>query len=119
LITHKYITDCILLYQLSELFTIERGLRQRDALACLLFNVTLEWTIRKSGTETRGTIFHKSVQVLAFADDINITDTSLRVVKEAFINLEKAAKEIGLIINEDKTKFMAITEYPTNLCFWR
>jgi hypothetical protein len=31
--------------------------------------------------------------------------------------LEEAAKEIGLIINEDKTKFMAITEYPTNLCF--
>jgi hypothetical protein len=32
--------------------------------------------------------------------------------------LEKAAKDIGLTINEDKTKFMAITEYPTNLCFF-
>jgi hypothetical protein len=31
--------------------------------------------------------------------------------------LEEAAKDIGLIINEDKTKFMAITENPTNLCF--
>jgi hypothetical protein len=39
------------------------------------------------------------------------------VVKEAFLNLEKAAKEIGLTINEDKTKFMEITEHPTNLCF--
>jgi hypothetical protein len=103
--------------QLSELFTTERGLRQGDALACLLFNAALEWAIKKSGIETRGTIFHKSIQVLAFADDINIIGRSLRVVKEAFLNLEKAAKEIGLTINEDKTKFMEVTEYPTNLCF--
>jgi sorting nexin-29 len=59
----------------------------------------------------------KSIQVLAFADNINIIGRSLRVVKEAFLNLEKAAKEIGLTVNEDKTKFMEITEYPTNLCF--
>jgi hypothetical protein len=91
----------------------ERGLRQGYALVCLLFNVALEWAIRKSGIETRGTIFHKS----AFAGDINAIGRSLRVVKEAFLNLEKAAKEIGLIINEDITKFTAITEYPTNLCF--
>jgi hypothetical protein len=31
------------------------------------------------------------------------------LVKEAFLNLEKASKEIGLTINEDKTKFMEIT----------
>jgi hypothetical protein len=102
--------------QLSELFTTERGLRQGDALACLLFNVALEWAIKKSGMEKRGTIFHKSIQVLAFAD-INIIGRSLRVVKEAFLILEKAAKEIGLTINEDKTKFIEITEFPTNLCF--
>jgi hypothetical protein len=48
---------------------------------------------------------------------MNIIGRSLRVVTKAFLNLEKAAKEIGLIINEDKTKFTAITEYPTNLCF--
>jgi hypothetical protein len=103
--------------QLSELFITEIGIRQGDALACLLFNVALEWAIRKSGIETRGTIFHKSVQVFAFADDINIIGRSQRVVKEAFLNFKKAAKEIGLIINEDKTKFMALTEYPINLCF--
>jgi sorting nexin-29 len=32
--------------QLSELFTTERGLRQGDALACLLCNVALEWAIK-------------------------------------------------------------------------
>jgi hypothetical protein len=56
--------------------------------------------------------------VLAFADDINSIGRSLRLVKEAFLNLEKAAKDIGLIINEDKIKFMPITVYPTNLCFF-
>jgi hypothetical protein len=68
--------------QLSELFTTKRGLREGDALACLLFNVALEWAIKKSGIETRGTILHKSIHVLAFADDINIIGRSLRVVKE-------------------------------------
>jgi hypothetical protein len=78
---------------------------------------TRNWRAKKSGIETRGTIFHKSIQVLAFADDINISGRSLRVVKEAFLNLKKAAKEIGLTINGDKTKFMEITKYPSNLCF--
>jgi sorting nexin-29 len=76
--------------QLSELFTTERGLRQGDALACLLFNVALELAIRKSGIETRRTILHKLVQVLAFADDINIIGRSLRVVKIFFPKLGRS-----------------------------
>jgi hypothetical protein len=43
----------------------------------MLFNIALEWAIKKSGIETRGTVFHKSIQVLAFADDINIIGRSL------------------------------------------
>jgi len=46
-------------------FTIHKGVRQGDALACLLFNVTLEYAIRKSGIQTRGTKFYKLVQPLA------------------------------------------------------
>jgi hypothetical protein len=41
--------------QLSEPFFTQRGLRQGDALACLLFNIALE-VIRDSGIERRGII---------------------------------------------------------------
>jgi hypothetical protein len=61
--------------------------------------------------ETRGTIFNKSVQILAYADDIVLIRCSLAVVKGTFINVEKAAKEMGLKINENKTKFMALNDH--------
>jgi hypothetical protein len=62
--------------------------------------------------ETRGTIFNKSVQILAYADTTIIFDRSLAVVKETFISMEKAAKEMELTINENKTKFMALNDLP-------
>lgn len=43
-------------------------------------------------------------------DDMVITGLSLAVVKETFISMEKAAKEMGLTINENKNKFMALND---------
>jgi len=48
------------------------GVRQGDTLAWLLFNTALEKLIRDSGIQTRGTIFFKIVQTLAYADDIDL-----------------------------------------------
>jgi mannose/fructose-specific phosphotransferase system component IIA len=59
---------------------------------------------------TRGTVFNKSIQIFAYADDIVITGCSLAVVKEAFVSMEEAAKEMGLTVNENKTKFMALND---------
>jgi hypothetical protein len=42
---------------LSAPFIIHKDVQQGDALACLLFNVTLEFTIRKLGIQTSGKIF--------------------------------------------------------------
>ena len=92
---------------LSPVFKIFNGVRQGDALACLLFNIVLESVIRRSSVQTRGTIFYKSTQLIAYADDIVIIGRSLDSVKEAFQSLEVASKEAGLIINESKTKYMA------------
>jgi hypothetical protein len=52
--------------------------------------------------ESRGSIINKSVQILAYADDRVIIRRSLAVVKETFIHIEKAAKEMGLTINYNK-----------------
>ena len=92
--------------KLSAPFIIHKGVRQGDALACLLFNITLEYAITISRIQTRGTIFYTSVQLMAYADDIVITGTSLASMKEGFQLLEEASKEVGIVINEGKTKYM-------------
>jgi hypothetical protein len=74
------------------------------------FNTSLEKVIRDAEVETGGTIFNKSVQILAYADDIVIIGRSLAVVKETFVSMEKAVREMGLTVNKNKTKFMALND---------
>jgi hypothetical protein len=88
---------------LSEPITVRNGLRQGDALAFLLFNIALEKVIREAGVQTRGTIFYKSVQILAYADDVDIVGRSLCAMEEAFLAIESAGRKMGLVINETKT----------------
>jgi hypothetical protein len=45
--------------KLSESFHIQNGLRQGDALACILFNTALEKIIRDANINQRGNIFYK------------------------------------------------------------
>lgn len=94
--------------QLSEAFDSEIGLRQGDGISTMLFNIALEGVIRRSKIETGGSIFVKSTQVLAFADDIDIIGRNIRAVKDAYCKLEKEANKIGLQVNVDKTKFLMV-----------
>jgi sorting nexin-29 len=80
--------------------------RQGDALACLLFNIALEKVIRDSGIQTRGTIFFKTVKILAYADDIDLMARTFPGLNEAFSNLEKSARNMGLVINQEKTVYL-------------
>ena len=57
-----------------------------------------------------GTIFYKSVQLLANADDVDIIAKSRTVLKEAFLSLETAAAEMGLRINKKKAKYFTTRE---------
>jgi hypothetical protein len=49
---------------LSEPFGTSMGLRQEDALSCILFNMALGKVVRDSGTETEGTVHNKTIQIL-------------------------------------------------------
>jgi hypothetical protein len=54
------------------------------------------------------TFFLKSVQIIAYADDVVLIARTRRDLVEGFRSLESAAMRIGLRINQNKTKYMAM-----------
>ena len=56
--------------------------------------MALERAIRDSRVETTGTIFYKSTQILAYANDIDIIGLRLSCVAEAYQEIEQAAKSL-------------------------
>ena len=69
---------------ISEPFDTARGFRQGDPLSCDLFNFVMESVLRKAGVHRSATIFKTSVQLLAYADDIDIIGCTKRHVTAVF-----------------------------------
>ena len=57
---------------LTEPSDARRGFRQGDILCCDFFNLMMEKIICAAGLKHCGTIFYKSVMLLAYADDVDI-----------------------------------------------
>jgi sorting nexin-29 len=92
----------------SSLFECRIGLRQGDELSTKLFNIALEGVFRRAKLELNGTIFTKSIQLLGFADDVDIVGRNIRSITDAYSKMEREANRIGLRVNEDKTKFLMV-----------
>jgi sorting nexin-29 len=85
--------------EISRLFITQKGLRQGDALVCCLFNIVLQKIVRDANVLTRGIIYNKLTQLLAYADDIDIVGRTTRAMSESFLRMEEAAYSMGLEIN--------------------
>ena len=64
-------------------FKAGNGLKLGDGLAPNLRNITLEYVTRQLSVEVKSTIFYKSVQSGAYADDINVTEKMKRAERES------------------------------------
>ena len=74
---------------LPEPFDTVRGFRQGNPLSCDVFNFFMEIALRRAGVHRNGTIFYNSVQLLAYADDIDI------IVTAAFSTIERESAKMG------------------------
>ena len=62
---------------LSDMFPIRNGLKQRDALMPLLFSFALEHAFRRVQKNQDGLKLNSKHQLLVYADDVNILDRSV------------------------------------------
>jgi sorting nexin-29 len=92
--------------ELTDSIATEQGLKQGDGLAPLLFNLALEFILRRLSIDLEGTLEYKSTQILAYADDTAIISGSLSDAMEIYNELAIEAKEMGLEINTNTTKLL-------------
>ena len=93
----------------SDRFPIRNDLKQGDALSPMLFNFALEYAIRRVQVNRDGLKLNGTHQLLAYADDVNILGGSIHTLKENAEALVAAAREIGLEVSADKTKYMVMS----------
>jgi hypothetical protein len=75
----------------------------------LCIEYALEKIMRSIEINRGGTLFNRTLQYLAYADNVNLISRNTRELSKAFIAMEAESKKAGLIINESKTKYMINT----------
>ena len=64
------------------------------------------WKVSLKEINTSGKIFQKSVQLIDFADAIDIVARTFVKMADMYIGLKAEAQRIGLVTNASKTKYM-------------
>jgi hypothetical protein len=96
---------------LSDSFPTQNGLKQRDALFPLLFNLPLEYAIRKLQENQVGLKLNWTHQLLAYADDVNLLGDNIDTIGKNTGTLKDASKEVGLEINVEKINFLLLARH--------
>ena len=108
-------TDIIINGRITRGFNINRGVKQGDALSCILFIMCIEPLLRNiEANNDIGPVNSQSLgcelpKVYAYADDVNcITDDSVTSLQNVFVEYERLTRISGLELNAEKTEIMKI-----------
>jgi len=75
----------------------------------LLFNFTVEYAIRRVHVNLYGLKLNGTLQLLVYADDVNILCGSIQTTKTNTTAFVVAIKETGLEVNAEKTKYTVMS----------
>lgn len=92
----------------SKAFNIKTGVRQGDGISPLLFNIVIQEALDAASEAGEGIKIGTKINVLAFADDVALIAENLDDLKILAKKLFQKAKEVGLEVNDEKTKFMRV-----------
>jgi hypothetical protein len=95
---------------MSDNFPIQNGLKQ-DVLLPLLFNLALEYAIRKVQENQVGLKLNGTRLLLVYADDMNLLDDNIDTIKKNTHTLIDASKEVCLEVNTEQTKYMLLSRH--------
>ena len=87
----------------SDRFPVRNRLKRGEALSPVLFNLALEYAIRRVQVNQDGLKLNGTHQLLAYADDVKIVGGSMHTLKENAEALVAATREIGLEVSADET----------------
>jgi hypothetical protein len=93
----------------SELIRICNGVKQGDALSCILFILCIDPLLRniENNKAIPRVTNHENDKIFGFADDINaVILNSQSAIQNVFIEYEKLTKLCGLELNAEKTEIL-------------
>src|SRR5215469_17078075 len=94
---------------LSPFFENKTGLKQGDPLSPILFNLALQKVIQSIKMVPSGIkIGEEQLTILAYADDIALIGRNEIELRKLFVEIENVARQFGLQINQEKTKYMIL-----------
>jgi hypothetical protein len=74
---------------MPESFNVDVGVRQGDALSVIVFNLVLDYIIKKF--DIRENILTKVVQINAYIDDVVIISRNLKALEETLQELDNSS----------------------------
>jgi len=97
----------------KEKFEILTGAKQGGPLSATLFSIVTDDILKQ--LELRGNISTRLKQCSAYADDIVITVRTKQTLMDTFEKLKNISSQFGLIVSENKTKYMKCTRKETQI----
>ena len=91
----------------SEWFEMKTGVRQGDPFSTLLFSVVFDSVI--TNLEVWGNITTRLKQIYTYTDNIIIIGRTKQISIDTFCRFKHEALNAGLIVNNNKTKYLYCT----------
>jgi hypothetical protein len=93
---------------LSDRFSIQNDLKQKDVSQPQHFNFDFKYAIREVQENQVGLKLNGTHQLLVYAGDVNLLGDNIVIIQKNTQTLIDARNEVGLEVNTEKTKYLLL-----------